>query len=248
MTEPRQPPAIQWAELIAGTERPIGIGRTGASRCALRVAGKAVSGIIKRIPLEHVVTESFAALLLRGWGLPVPDPYLVDVGGALAFGSADAGYPNLLQPLTVGLEEGSPERDAAIGIAIGVAVGLANAPLAAVADEAIDNRDRNLENILWDGQREAWIDHAHSLGQSQLADHNKLCFMSVMVGQEAPFRQAAVARTFVMARDLPDAVADAMATMHDTRQQAEFVASRMSDIASRILARFPAPDDLLSRA
>lgn len=238
------------AELIAGTERPLGVGKTGAARCNLRVDGRPVAAIIKRGPVEQTYAEAFCALLLSAWGLPVPTPYVVMTGDqdGLAFASVDATYPNLMQHLGMDdLPEGSPERWAATRVAIHVAVHLANAPLAAAADEAIDNRDRNLGNILWDGQSDAWIDHAYSLGaDTRHADANKLCQMALADGIAPTFQQSAMARGLAIDRTAPLAAAQACAVAFDAAGLAAFVAARMPGLAQRIVHRFPSPDDLLS--
>jgi hypothetical protein len=91
---------IRTAQVLPGTEIPAGDGLTGALRCTLILPdGTQRAAILKRAPLGEVAAEAFAALLLRAWGLPVPEPFIVDEPEAPAFASADAGYPNLKQRL-----------------------------------------------------------------------------------------------------------------------------------------------------
>lgn len=241
---------VQLAEVVAGTEIPTGIGTTGAARCMLRVNGRLVAGVVKRIPRSQVIAEVFCANLLRGWGLPVPPSYLVaDHGGEIAFASEDATYPNLMQRLGVdAIPNDTPEFEAALHVAMTIAVSLANAPLAAVADEAIDNRDRNLQNILWDGTSDAWIDHAFSLGMASIQDANKLCGMAIATGQAEAFQKSAISLGLAIDRAGPQQAASDVSSFTDAREHAAFVAERLSAIGQRVLARFPTPDDLLFKA
>lgn len=241
---------IDWAEVVPGSEQPVGIGVSGAVRCTLRVQGKVIGGVLKRIPRAQVLAEAFCALLMRGWGLPIPTPYLVADGDTLAFASADTSYPNLMQKLGVdSFPEGSREYNAALRVAALVAVRLPSAPLAAVADEAVENRDRNLGNILWDGASEAWIDHALTLGNgAHLPDANHLCTAAVVVGDAKRLQHAAIAAWLALDRSLTQQAAAGLADAADMAEQAAFVADRLNALGARLLARFPAPDDLLSGA
>lgn len=237
---------IQWAEVIAGTERPLQVGTTGAASCTLRVNGRPVAGIIKRVSRQEVIAEAFSALLLRGWGLPVPDPYLVNEDGVLAYASGQSRYPNLMQRLGVdALPKNTPEWEAATHVAALVATSIINAPLAAAADEAIDNRDRNLGNILWDGQNDAWIDHAGAFEAQAHPDRNKLCSMADAAGATETFQQSALAQSLAMDRSVPAAACELAAGMLDAQHHATFVAKRLETLADRVLCRFPKPKDLL---
>lgn len=242
--------SIGWATIIPGTEMPAGGGTTGAVRCILASPGRPnFAAIVKRDAIPQVIAEAFCALLLRGWGIPVPDPYLVADADTVAFGSADATYPNLMQRLGIaGFENGGVEHQAAVRLATRLASQLPSAPLVAAADEAIDNRDRNLGNILWDGTSEAWIDHAFALGNGEgfLEDVNKLCQMSVFSGLAEDMRSSSTAQWMLMDRSKPDTVRDELGNVVDTSTQARFVTDRLNQLGMRLLARFPAPHDLLS--
>lgn len=242
---------VEWAEIVKGTERPVGIGVTGAHRCTLRVDGNLVAAILKRGPREQIIAEAFCAMLLRAWGLTVPSSYLVDLEGELAFASADTGYPNLSQRLGIdALHPGSPEYDAALGMACNLICSLPSAPLAATADEAIDNRDRNLGNVLWDGVTEAWIDHAHALGNAEglMQDVNKLCLMANASGVGESFSQSAIASWMMLDRKAPQLVASCLVTVADLEKPITGLSTRLASMGNRLLSRFPAADDLLSRA
>lgn len=241
--------SIGWATIMPGTEMPVGAGITGAVRCILASPGRSnFAAIIKRDPIHQVIAEAFCALLLRGWGVPVPDPYLVADGSNVAFGSADATYPNLSQRLGIaGFENGSAEHQAAVKLAARLACQLPSAPLVAAADEAIDNRDRNLGNILWDGTSEAWIDHAFALGNgAQLDDVNKLCQMAIFSELAEDMRSSSTAQSLLMDRSTQKTVRDELSTFVDTSVQARFVSDRLNQLGMRLLARFPVPQDLLS--
>lgn len=240
---------LEWAEVVKGTERPIGIGVTGAMRCTARVNGSMVAAILKRGPKEQIVAEAFCAMLLRAWGLNVPPSYLVEVEEGLAFASADIGYPNLSQRLGIDiLEPGSPEYEAALIVACKLICNLPSAPLAATVDEAIDNRDRNFGNVLWDGVTEAWIDHAHALGNAEgaMVDANKLCIMAIASGVAESFSQSAIAAWMVLDREAPKFVSDGILDIADTNEPVRSICARLTVMGNRLLSRFPSTHDLLS--
>jgi hypothetical protein len=240
---------IKIAKILGGTETPTGDGITGAQRCVLLLEdGSKKAAVVKRGPIGQIAAEVFSALLLRQWGLAVPDPFLIDESGELAFASADIEYPNLKQSLALdGLPEG-PARNAAIQVAMMIACGLPSVSLATACDEAIDNRDRNLGNILWDGTTEAWIDHAFALGEGHnFKDENKLCLMAIATGVDERLQRAAIAQTLLLERDQPKAVESALScTPIPPQNLASYVADRLTSLGNRLVARFPHPTDLIS--
>ncbi len=238
---------LETARLVRGSETPAGDGLSGALRCVLSLPdGTKRAAILKRMERQRVMAEAFCSLLLRGWGLNVPDPYLVDEGETIAFASADATYPSLKQRLGItGLPEG-PALNAVVQVAMGIVSQLEQTPLALMADEAIDNRDRNLGNILWDGQNVSWIDHELALG---LAEHqndiNKLAAMVSATPQASSVKTSALAAWMAANREVPGSASQHCA---GTDGFASLVATRLNGLGTRILARFPAPQDLLSDA
>lgn len=239
---------VRWAELVRGTERPLGIGMSGAMRCTIRVSGKVAGAILKKGPRAEIVAEAFCAILLRSWSLNVPDSYLIDIDGELAFASADAAYPNLSQRIGLNLiPEGTPEYDAVVRQACHLICNLPSAPLAAIADEAIDNRDRNFGNVLWDGATEAWIDHAMSLGNgaSQMVDANKLCIMATHANQSENFSRSALAAWMLVDRSTPGTAGAAIKAIADLDVPVKDICTKLSTMGNRLLARFPAANDLL---
>lgn len=237
---------LETARLVRGSESPAGDGLSGAMRCVLTLSdGTQRAAIIKRMERQRVLAEAFCALLLRGWGLTIPDPYLVDEDGVISFASADATYPSLKQRLGLENVPEGPAKDALIGIAVQIVAQLTQTPVALMADEAIDNRDRNLGNILWDGQEAAWIDHELTLGLAQhLADINKLAAMVNATPHAEAIKASAVANWMTASRDTPAAAGHCAAAT----DFADVVTTRLNGLGSRILARFPAPQDLLSGA
>ena len=195
---------IQTAKVLGGSETPTEDGITGAKRCILLLGDNSKrAAIIKRGPIGQIAAEAFSALLLREWGLCVPEPFVVVEEAGIAFASADMGYPNLMQPLAIGGMPKGPARDKALQMAMTIACRLRSATLAAACDEAIDNRDRNLGNILWDGNTEAWIDHAFALGQSEHEDMNKLCMMATLIGEDERVLRGAIAHSLNLQREIP---------------------------------------------
>lgn len=236
---------IQWGTVIPGSETLVGIGVSGAMRCALRVDGSIFAAILKRGSSSEILAEAFSAILLRGWGLPVPTPYLVSEPMGIAFASAEQSYPNLAQK--IGLDDipaGSPAATAATKLAHKLVSQLPTVPLAIVADEAIANPDRNLGNILWDGVDEQWIDHAYAFASGQM--RNKLVDMVSDAGADADLRSAALAQWLRVDRTTVGSACKAMPEQLDAGNHAQFVSAQLSTLGNRILARFPQPDDLLS--
>jgi hypothetical protein len=240
---------LKVAKILGGTETPAGDGITGAQRCVLVLDdGSKKAAVVKRGPIGQIAAEAFSALLLRQWGLTVPEPFLVEENGQLSFASADNGYPNLKQSLRLdGLPEG-PARNAATQVAMAIACGLPSTSLATACDEAIDNRDRNLGNILWDGTTEAWIDHAFALGEgSSLKDDNKLCVMAIASGEQERLQRAAIAQALLLDRDKPKVVESLLSSMPIAQHNlASYVADRLTSLGNRLVARFPGSADLLS--
>lgn len=242
---------LQTASVIGGTEIAAGDGLSGAMRCVIVIPdGTRRAAVLKRGPVGEIAAEAFSALVLRAWGLPVPEPFLVDEVAGPAFASADVGYPNLKKRLALDALPMGHAKDAATRIAVQLAIQLPTTPLAAVADEAIDNRDRNLGNILWDGQTEAWIDHALALGEYPVnyPDRNKLCDMAQMVGDHDRVSRAAVGQALAVGSAPLVSAGHAMPANLGQKDYAAYVAARLSNLASRLLDRFPKPADLLTNA
>lgn len=235
---------IETARLVPGSLTPVGDGINDAHRCVLQLPnGQRRAAILKRIPRPSVLAEAFSALLLRAWGLSVPDPYLVEDDGELHFASADATYPSLKQRMGLHHLPAGAMRDALVLASCHIVAGLKETPMAVVADEAIDNRDRNLGNVLWDGDNVAWIDHELALGLAKhLPDTNKLASMAQQAGLTDSMRQSSVALWMSLNRQAPEQAGLAA----DTPDYAQQVIDRLTVLGTRLLARFPAPKDLLS--
>jgi hypothetical protein len=210
------------------------------------------AAILKRAAAAEVCAEAFAGLLLNGWGLTVAEPLLVDENGTLAFASADLSYPNLKQRFGVSevVNPAKPAEVIAARIAMNQVCLFGSTPLAMACDEAIQNRDRNLGNILWDGTTEAWIDHAYAFGNgSGLPDQNKLCIMATGTPYQDKLKAGAVAHALTLGNAIVgEAESGISSTVLPVSPMATLVAGRLSGLAGRILARFPQPSDLLTNA
>ena len=88
---------LRRAQLIPDTLQPSGDGVTGAQIAAVLIEGETHRAYVKMLPAEHCAAEAFCALLLKTWGLSVPEPVLVEHEGSVWFGSLDAEYPSLKQ-------------------------------------------------------------------------------------------------------------------------------------------------------
>lgn len=234
-------------ELIAGTETPVGAGLTGAHRGLVRYPeGMVKAAIVKRMETRAIAAECFCSLLLRRWGLNVPEPAIVG-DPPIAFACVDVSYPNLLQ--RVGWSEDLPPhiKVALAQRAAKLVADFAQTPLALAADEAIRNLDRNLGNILWNGNEVAWIDHERALGISPggTPDRNKLADLAVMSGEHDRIAAAAVTASFTLSGGAVDDAERVCAVHADTAGFSAVVSERLRHLANAVLARFPKPNDLL---
>jgi len=242
---------LAWATLVEGSETPAGDGITGALRCVIEVAGgEQHAAILKRDSPELVFAEAFCGLLLTRWGLKVPTPYLIDEPGRVSFASADVGYPNLKKSLGLDNQGLSPEEVRVLtDMACDVVMSFQSTSLAVAVDEAIDNRDRNLGNILWDGSEEAWIDHAFALGNgSAMTDRNILSEIATLSGQGDHTAQAAIARWMALERAAPAEICLEIERHHGCEDWKMLILERLNNLGMRILARFPQPRDLLGQS
>lgn len=239
--------AIATVTIVPGTEILIGEGVNNPFRCVVRFPDQSIkAAVVKAMAPQAVAAEVFCACLLRGWGLSVPEPAIV-TGPPMAFASMETGYPNLKQRL--GWTDRMPpllqQRIVAQGARI--VAGLQDTPRALAADEAIDNRDRNLGNILWDGATVSWIDHDRALGVVPAEDANRLAQFVIMGATDfAPIQRAAVAIALMLG---PQAVAEAEDECEGLAVSsfANLVAGRLGPLATRVLNRFPQPADLFNQ-
>lgn len=240
---------LEVADLVRGSETPAGDGVTGAMRCVLTLPNATKRAAVLKVgSIGETTAESFCALLLKAWGLDVPDPFLVRLASGFGFASVDAGYPSLKQ--RVGLSDSvpcGPARTAAEQLACALVAGFKETPLALCADEAIGNRDRNLGNILWDGRRVSWIDHAICLEEGDAyPDRNLLALMASLSGNGDSISRSAVGQALALSRDAIYEAANATVSILGHGDPAAYVAERINTLSTRIIARFPSPADLLS--
>jgi hypothetical protein len=231
---------LQVVTIVSGTETPVGDGITGPIRCLVRLPDQSVRpAIVKTLSPQGVTAEVFCALLLRGWGLSVPEPAII--ASPLAFASMDVTYPNLNQRIGWSALLPPAVQAALEARAATLVAQFAETPQALAADEAICNRDRNLGNILWDGQNVAWIDHERSLGVVPMQDLNKLALMAQSSTNAQNVLSAAVAFAMTLA---PQVVKDAEAECSPHVDAAAFVISvntKLRGLAAAVLGRFPQP-------
>lgn len=251
---------LKCATLVPGTESPIGDGYTGAMRCIIQLPDQTqMAAVLKRIPFQSVLAEAFSSLLLKAWGLNVPEPYLIkDSIQGLSFASADATYPSLKQKLGIQHLPDGPVKQQLIKVACDLVANLPQTPLAMMADEAIDNRDRNLGNILWDGANETWIDHELTLGLAKhMPEQNKLALMVTSSNNLEAIKASSIANWMSADRNKANTALDSMkaAALSMISDPAEvevdfanLVAQRLASLGNRLLSRFPTPNDLFSQA
>lgn len=223
----------------------IGEGITKPCRAIVRTNGIDIAIILKELPPPAIAAECFAALLLREWGLNVPEPILVDMDGVLGYGSAEITYPNLKQKFHFDLIPNALQQIVLTHMAI-IIREWKQTPLAVAIDEVIGNKDRNIGNILWDGGEPYFIDHERSFDLVKLEDRNMLAELSILgISDTSSILQAAVST----ARSLSQSVmheASAATTSLDTKYCSEYIESRIPNLVRMVLNRFPQPQDLLS--
>lgn len=233
------------ASLIQGTLKPSGDGVTGSQVGIVRVDGNARRAYVKRLPVESCAAEAYCALLLRSWGLSVPEPLWIEHDGEIWFGSLDAEYPSLKQRFQIGQQHPPEIEERLIDMACAVAVNFSSTGLACSADEAIGNTDRNFGNILWDGGDPSWIDHERALGLIP-GDDNKLARMAIRAGKGVDVQRSAIAAALTLARDVLQEVESSVPV--DTRHFSSLVATRLASLGNLVDARFPPPQhDLFSQ-
>ena len=234
---------LQTAELITHGEQMDGI--NCAVRAVVRLDGKDVAAIVKKIEQPLIAAECFAALLLKGWGLSVPEPILVKLhDDTYAFGSLEVKYPSLKQSLSLDklpdtAKEAAYKKLAAI---IGT---WKQTPLAIASDEAIGNKDRNTGNILWDGGEPWFVDHERSFGLIAQEDLNKLAMMVRMGDDVDTIQKSSLGAVFLLLESVIDDAYQATITL-DTLAYNDYIKKRIPSLASMILQRFPQPQDLLN--
>ena len=140
-------------------------------------------------------------MLCRAWGLSVPEIVIIKDREFLV-ASIDVGYPNLKQRLN--LTDDLPEsiKQALVVNGAKLISTFSSTPLAIAVDEAINNRDRNLGNILWDGNNVSWIDHERALGYVGSKDLNVLVSLALMSGEAEKIKVAATATALTLSSEL----------------------------------------------
>lgn len=230
--------------IVKGTK--VGEGVNEPCRAIVRTNEIDIAIILKELPPAAIAAECFAALLLRKWGLNVPEPILVDMNGTLGFGSAEITYPNLKQKFQYDLIPNELQQIVLAHMA-NIIREWKQTPLAIAIDEVIGNKDRNIGNILWDGGEPYFIDHERSFDLVKLGDRNKLAELSILGNSDTnSILQAAVSTARALSLSVMQEAITATASL-DTRHCSEYIESRMPHLVSMVLNRFPQPQDLLSQ-
>ncbi|WP_156957950.1 hypothetical protein [Paracidovorax oryzae] len=240
---------ISHATLCEGTETPVGHGNNRPVRCVIKMEdGSIQAAVLKRLSQPSLSIEIFCSLVLRNWGLHVPQPILVrDKTGTLAFASADNGFPDFKQNLGFD-DELPPDVRHELRVRAGELIsGFSQTPLAIAADEAIKNRDRHLENILWDGTEVAWIDHEGALGNSVEPDQNRLVRLVCLQGGYESVRDKAMKAAALIATAPPASFPEGLPPAGSNGIEfATTLAEGLELLSQKVLHRFPQPEDLLS--
>lgn len=235
---------LQTANLITRGVR-MDDGVTQPIRAIVRLNGRDVSVILKEIEPPFIAAECFAALLLRGWGLNVPEPVLVDIEGAYAFGSLEVNYPSLKQRINFASLNDIVQKAVFAHISV-IVSNWKNTPLAIAIDEAIGNKDRNIGNILWDGGEPWFIDHERSFELIRQPDFNKLAQIVSTTDLSDSIQKSAVSAVFLLLPSVLDEAEQAISEFQ-TKAYNDYVKNRIPLLANKILQRFPQPQDLFNQ-
>lgn len=242
---------IQRGRLIPDTETPLDDGKTNPPPMRAKVrldSGRSVQAIIKRLSPKETAIECFCAVLLTEWGISVPPVALIEDGDGLAFASLDTSYPSLKRRFGITADMSKPEQAARAMAAGKIAQQWEEIPLVIAADEAIKNIDRNIGNILWDGETRSYIDHGAAMnGESK--GINMLAGLMFAIGAHEKIERSAVAACFTLAEE---AITKAIEKMPEDwleykNEFGHFVSNRLPQLANKVIACFPKPQkDLLS--
>lgn len=237
---------IKQVRIVEGSEVPVGDGATQPNRALIRFEDTTTArAIIKKLDLKGFSAEIFCAALCRSWGLDVPEVAIV-IDREHTIASLDVGYPNLKQQIGWSEDLPSDTKEALVFSGAKLVSTFSSTPMALAVDEAINNRDRNLGNILWDGNNAAWIDHERSLGFDGMPDVNKLATMSILSGNDEKMKQAALAISLAIAADVANEVASKVDYLEHSEEFRKFVVGRVKKLGNMVLDRFPRPPDLLT--
>ena len=214
-------------------------------RAIVRLNDKDVVVILKELPKPLLAAECFAALLLREWGLNVPEPVLVlGDDDTTFFGSLEVQYPSLRQSMNI--DQLPKDIADKIGPVLAKIVSQwKQTPLCIAADEAIGNKDRNLGNILWDGGDPWFVDHERSFDLLELEDLNMMVKLVLFGNESETIQKSAIACAFALLPTVIDQAQAATVNL-DTEMYNEYIKKRIPQLASMIIKRFPQPDDLLA--
>lgn len=237
---------IRFGVLLLGAV-PIGIGLKGAVRGFADIQGKDEAVVAKRLPDVEILGEIYCSLLCRAVGLSAPEPLLLrdQATSAWMFGSIDLPHPNCSQFLN--FDPANPQSVAMLGDLLGKWPAL---PKVAAFDEWINNRDRNLQNILWQDQNTfALIDHGKALNlDPTYKDDNKLieCWVGLVAKGDQVAQQRLKRDAMQFANLFEEAHAhDCVSEMVDAagpdlpQAFADFVCGRLANIFNHIAVRFP---------
>lgn len=227
--------------------KPTNDGITNPTRAVVRLRDVDVGAIVKELDPPHIAAECFAALLLRSWGLNVPEPILVHDGDKVLFGSLEVDYPSLKQRFNISDGLSKPILDALFDHLSELIKTWEQTPLAIAIDEAIGNKDRNLGNVLWDGGEPSFIDHERCFGLANDEDSNHLAAIASLEGSFISVQQAAIRFCIALLPSFIDKASTDSKGL-DTIGYNQYIKSNLHHLPQKVLSRFPQPNDILSQA
>lgn len=244
--------AIRLGTLLPGSI-PVGIGVNKARRgFAWMHDSSQQCVIVKSVAPANLAAEIFCAALGRAADLPIPEPIVVRDPGknSLLFGSIFHDYPNLHQAFRIDVES-----DASVQIALVIARVIQWTRVGDIMgfDEWINNVDRNLQNILWDGFDDfLLIDHGLSLGLASCPppEDNKLLYHAILTLSSNSDAIDELKKKVLMAavKFEPAFAEDAARVLSSVPHQdasknvnnfLNFVVTRLPQLAAMLAKRFP---------
>ena len=246
---------IRKGTLLPDSE-PVGTGINSARRGLVVTRTDQIQVIFKKLSEPELAAEIFCADLARNLGLPAPEPILLydPVAGEILYGCVDLEYPNSLRAFNITPPTYNPAARKILEQAL-----LAWPKINEVAafDEWIDNRDRNLGNLLFVGPKEfAIIDHGKALDiDPSYPSQNVLCKLlaadcastkEVRALLRTLFRESAAFDIMNVEATRASLESTGIATHTDSAERFfDFVENRLADLNTHLRNRFPGQQGLL---
>ena len=152
---------IETGTLLPHSLQPVGQGVTGAQYAVVYISGVTQRCVVKQAGAQEIAAECLCSLLGGALSLPTLIPIIVTDprDQTYWFGAREVGYPSLSTHLAIG----SNLNDSQWAMIVSILSNWSQVGNVISFDELIENGDRNLGNILWNGTQFTIIDHERAL-------------------------------------------------------------------------------------